>query len=76
MEDANDIEVTDEWHWRNMLEDDGKDYDEYCTISDDVELVAQLLYTFELITLITVIITLDTSYMPIIVLYKWTAITQ
>ena len=48
MEDASNSEHINEWDWRSILElvleDDDKDDNEYCTTSDDDELVAHLLH--------------------------------
>ena len=37
-------EDIDEWDWTSMSEDDDQDDDEYCTTSDNDELVAHLLH--------------------------------
>ena len=41
--DASDGGDIDEWDWRSMSEDDDQGNGEYCTTSDDDELVTQLL---------------------------------
>ena len=44
MEDASDREDIDEWEWRSMLEDVDQDDNEYCTTSNNGELVIHLLH--------------------------------